>query len=291
MANPLTPTTITDKNGRVTTVHKKQDAGSSSKSLSMPAPSLAPSQSRTVAGTPLDAPTPMTEAEEVLFGAWRKEKARQANLNSRAVDACLAELDREAASIAWRILKTGKVNHFTLSNIIQSEQLQRHAFNKRGYDPRVLRSQLRLLERVSEEYPDIAGSAGVTLSEIIPGSMSGYGYAPKVEDRINVKSIDTKEELDAIAAVAAFIANAMNEDRYDQFKDDDFKCDGATVYSAMWMKNHRLKAYILEDVEALPSIIRYVNEHDVGISAKDTREIIQYVAESRELGALNDGWL
>ena len=291
MGTPLTPTTVTDKNGRVTTVHKRQDAHGSSKPLSVPAPALAPKSVSSAAAKPLTPPVSITEEQSEEVRAWQHRMLNKSIYNTKAKAACMKPLDPESEALVWRVIKAGRVHEEALASIINRNQLQRHMFKGSDAPLAELRASLRVAERVGELAPSVADISGSDLGMIVYQAMRGYGYSPKEENRSQVRHLATEEELAAVAAVTIFLANADNGKQEKQFKQGDYRDADGRTNSGMWMTNHSLKAYIVENPESIHRVLDYMNTRSVGKSIKDTRAIIQYVEESKELGALDQGWL
>lgn len=291
MATPLTPTTVTDKNGRVTTVHKRQDAHGSSKALSVPAPTLATKPSHAAAGTPLKPPAPLTEAQSQEFRAWQREIVETYGYNERAKADSVRPLDPESEALAWRVLKSGRVTPSAIFQMVSSSQLDKFMFRHKDYTPTELRAKLLVAERVGEINPAVADIAGNAISVHIDNCVDGYGYSTVEEKRTSLREINTEEELAVVAAVTTFLVYAGNEGLANQHKHGDFKDPEGRRNTGTWMTNHRLKAFLQENPQEVNRVIEYMGSRDVGITAKETRQIIQYVQESKELGVLDQGWL
>lgn len=291
MATSLTPTTVTDKNGRVTTVHKRQDAHGPSKPLSVPAPTLAPQPSRSTAGTPLTTPPPLTEDQQEEFRAWQREIVQSYGYNKRAQVDAARPLDPESEALAWRVLKSGRVNPQAVASLVNESQLDRYMFRHRDHNPSELQAKLRVAERVGEINPAVSDLADRGFGVRIGQCVDGYGYSPSEMNRTSLREITTEEELAAVAAVSAFVVYATNEGLTGQLKEGEYKDSEGRRNNGTWMTNHRLKAFLQENPDDVNRVIEYVGSRSVGTTAKETREIIQYVQESKELGVLDQGWL
>lgn len=291
MTTPLTPTTVTDKNGRVTTVHKRHDAHGSSKPLSVPAPTLAPQAPRSTAGTPLTPAPPLTEAQHKEFRAWQREVVQSFGYNERAMTNAARPLDPESEALAWRVLKSGRVNPQAVASLVNDSQLDKYMFRHNDHTPTELQAKLRVAERVGEINPAVADIAGRGLGVRIDNCVNGYGYSTAEANCTSLREINTEEELTKVAAVATFLVYTMNEGLGNQQKQGEYKDAEGRRTSGTWMRNHRLKAFLTENPDEVNRVIEYVGSREVGITVKDTRDIIQYVNESKELGVMDQGWL
>src|SRR5687767_12509029 len=103
MKNNLAPVTVTDKNGRVTTVHKRLEGRqSASNTLKVPAPALTPQKPVSEQPrTPLAPVEMMTDDEAKVFSEWHNAMLDKSHYNDRAKAACRKPLGPETCSLAW----------------------------------------------------------------------------------------------------------------------------------------------------------------------------------------------
>lgn len=257
----------------------------------MPAPSIAPKTVSSTAGTPLKPTLPITEAQREEFRAWQQEVVEGYGYNKRAKADAARPLDPESEALAWRVLKSGRVSPWAVAELVNDNQLEKFMFRHKDHTPTELRAKLLVAERVGEINPAISDLAGRALGVYIDNCVDGYGYSPAEENRTSLREINTEEELAAVAAVTTFLVHAKNEGIANQQKDGDYKDSQGRRNTGTWMTNHRLKAFLKENPDEVNRVIEYMGSRYVGITAKDTRDIIQYVHESKELGALDQGWL
>jgi hypothetical protein len=239
----------------------------------------------------LTPPAPITEAQREEFRAWQREIVGNYGYNKRAQVDAARPLDPESEALAWRVLKSGRVNPQAVASLVNESQLERYMFRHKDHNPAELQAKLRVAERVGEINPAVADIAGRGLGVRIDNCVNGYGYSPAEANRMSLREITTEEELNKVAAVATFLLFAVNEGLENQQKQGEYKGTEGRRVSGTWMTNHRLKAFIQENPDEVNRVIEYVGSRSVGITAKETREIIQYVRESKELGALDQGWL
>jgi hypothetical protein len=211
--------------------------------------------------------------------------------NKRAKADSARPLDPESEALAWRVLKSGRVNQSAVFSLISESQLDKFMFGHKDHTPTELQAKLRVAERVGEINPAVADIAGRGLGVRIDHCVDGYGYSPAEVNRTSLREINTEEELAAVAAVATFVVYAVNEGLANQHKEGEYKDAEGRRNNGTWMTNHRLKAFLQENPDEVNRVIEYIESREVGITVKDTRAIIQYVHESKELGVLDQGWL
>jgi hypothetical protein len=175
--------------------------------------------------------------------------------------------------------------------LVNDSQLEKFMFRLNDHTPTELQAKLRVAERVGEINPAVADIAGRALGVRIDNCVDGYGYSTVEENRTSLREINTEEELAVVAAVTTFLVYTINEGLANQQKQGDYKDSEGRRNSGMWMTNHRLKAFLQENPDEVNRVIEYMGSRSVGTTAKETREIIQYVRESKELGVLDQGWL
>ena len=298
MANPLVPTAVTDKNGRITTVHKRLDASqSASKTMKVPAPVLSPvSVSSAPQRTLLTPPETLTPEESQEFDAWYREALVSSQYNERATKLYVDNVDPEPKAIAWRLIQDGIVNPRAVMSMLNDSKKGYLAI--RSIDPEikkvktgVLVASLLVAERMSQEYPNEVREDGPNISRLISRAIKGYAYSTKIDDRHMVTGVATEEELASLTAVTTFLFHADANNHDNQQKWGNFKDSELQQVEGLWIANRRLDAFLRENPSQTPRVIEYMNTREMGTSAKDFKALVAYLQESEDFGVLEDGWL
>jgi hypothetical protein len=165
-------------------------------------------------------------------------------------------------------------------------------FNDKSYPARILRTKMLVLERIRDETPaafDIANEAD--LAYTVHQSLRGYCYHKNAEDRLQVYSIATEEELASLAAVTAFLHYAIKNGYTNQYKHGDFKDAQDERVTGTRMTSRKLKEFLVGRPEDLHRVIDYMSARDTTLSVKDAKALIKHLRESEDLGAMDQGWL
>jgi hypothetical protein len=295
MNSKLTATQIVDKNGRTTTVHKRAEMNASSKPQKVPAPAVVKqAATHTATHTLLAKPALLTAAQRKEFRRW------YLTFTESNYEELPTEIDPEVQALAWHVTHNGRADHTVVAKIldahVQSIFIQEYAPAIMRLHSHVISSPitkveayLRVAERVGTE--DAEAGADPKLPHYITSVMDSYCYRPKEEDRIQTLSIDTEEELASLTAITLFLRNADLSQLHNQYRIGDFADSLGNLVNGRRMINRSLDTYLRENPDEVHAINEYMNNRTPGTTVKDTKQIIQHVAEIKEHGALGQGWL
>ena len=289
MKNNLAPVTVTDKNGRVTTVHKRLEGRqSASNPLKVPAPALTTQKPTSEQPRTLLAPVEMMTADEAkLFSEWHETMLEKSHYNDRAKAACRKPLEPEICSLAWNAVNSG-VSKAVVMSLINEHQITNHMFRQLDNPVTLLQGQLRMAERIAQLDPEMASSPALTTT--IEHAVNGYNYSSKQELRVSITSIDTQEELDSITAVTMFVFNAVRNEHSDQYRQSEFKDSEGRQVMGSRIVNRSLDTFLRQNPHEVNKVISYANSRRLGATVKDTAALVQYLKDN-EAPALNEGWL
>lgn len=298
MANPLVPTAVTDKNGRITTVHKRLEAPqSASKTRKVPAPVLSPERAPSAPQrTPLTPPEPLTPEETAKFNNWYRERLAEVQFNTRAVNGYVDILSPESKALAARILAHGAVEKKVLVSILTGSH-RSFVVNQKFHHPdvqkmhRVLNTSLRVVEKLAHDDPKVMDGLGASGAVMIKKALDGYGHSKTIDERVPFMSAETQEELASIAAVTTCIAHAFTNGNSHQYRVGKFRDADYQQAEGVWLTNRHLDAFLRENPGQTPRVIEYMNTREMGTSAKDFKALVAYLQESEDFGVLEDGWL
>ena len=295
----LTPTQVTDVNGRVTTVHKRLDAAQKpSKGAGVPAPSLAPTApSSAHTATPITLPEPLSEEQLSEFYKWQQPFQSQVRYRSEVMAVMDKPFDGPTQALAWKIISEGSVPHSTVFQIIskyhsrrQSQLAKMFGFHQKELLDS-LRNRLLLAERVAQKVPQDASSEYWFNESFISKAMEGYHYKPKEEDRKLPQPIASDEELESIATVTSFLLKARIAGNIDQFREKNFRTANGKQAEGIYLANKSLDAYLRGAPDDAPRAIDYAVTRNIGNTMKDTKQLMTYLKDTEDAVAINEGWL
>lgn len=299
MSSHLTPTTVTDINGRVTTVHKRLDARQSvQKKTKVPAPALKPeTPARAASVTPLVMPEPLTESQLKEFYEWQAPHAESLKFRKEVKDVMLKPFDGPTQALAWRIITERSVPEDTVVSLLTKYHSRRQTQLAKmfGYKQetllRRLRNQLLLAEKLGTEHHEDAHTKGWLHETFLSKAEEGYCYKPKLEDRHSPEPIKTEEELASLTAVSAFLLRARVSGNTDQYRETEYGNSEGEKVGAVYMANRSLDAFLRENPHEVHRVLTHVGERGIGNTVKDTKKLVAWLAETEDATALSDGWL
>jgi len=303
MTGKIVPTVVTDRNGRVTTVHKRQDARrSASRSLSA-VPTISatsPVKSRSV--TPLVMPSPLSEDEAREFlrqnerllsnvpfdGYANSHEVIQTMLNGVTQAQIKGMLEQGAITIAAldrllveyrRDIKSQYKNKSHITKSLSEDHLQ---------------TALLVAEGIAKEHPTLIPRDGVDFANYLRSIINGNAYRSKMVERLPFDKPETVEEIRAMTAIAAVTLYDFKHNSYGGYyvKRSVFKDRaGIEVVDGRYLKNRSLDTFLRENPEEVSRVLDYLDSRLLGNTAKDTADLVRYLRESEELGAVSEGWL
>lgn len=300
MAPILTPTQITDKNGKSTTVHKRLDAPQSAPKMSkVPAPSIAPNVAGSTASrTPLVMPEPLDETQHQAFLEWQHSELDSMRYRVEVKNTFRQRFDPQVEALAWRLVKGGKVPGETVAKFLGTFHARRTpAFAKSfGYAQddvlSDLTSSLLLAERLGTEYPEVVNDGSApNLATAVGQALDGYNYSPKPDERAPVGTISSEEELASIAAITGYILEAQRRQEFDQYKNTSFVNTRGKKVTGLILSNRSLNAFLRENPHEVHRAIAYAAERGMGNTVKDTKNLIQHLHDTEGADAIAEGWL
>jgi hypothetical protein len=303
MADNLIPTVITDKNGRVTTVRKRQDAGTKgSKALGGATPSIArEAPADRHAATPLVPPRPLTKDEVAKFDDKYFEVLSNTALDGGPTsrDVFIYQLDGVSQAQVREALDEGAVSVASLDRLLfqYREAIRTHSV----FSPRMpkeeavskLQTSLLLARKLGREFPALTPSDGAVQGVLINDAIIGYSYSAKVADRPAYTDVSTEEELESLTAVTALMLEGYRQLGYGSsfFKGAVFEVSNGEDREGRFLINRTLDKFLRENPHEAHRVIAYAKDRDIGTTAKDTAKVIRHLQETEELGAVSDGWL
>lgn len=274
--NNLVPTQITDRNGKLTTVHKKAQTASSSKSrIPAPSPVAAP---QSVTGTPLSFPEPLNHQEQQgWIDKFLDDNPRMSR--SRRRDA-LTMLSGQEAALIKEIISRGSMDNQSISHIIEKFEHTRHSCVN------------RLL--MAEKFKDEANSKehfGPRMRYFDAVCSATDGLMRNMPDGAKSKMFTTEEELASAGAVVEFLMDEELRGTHGLYRYIDSE-NGQSSVNALYIKNKHLDRLIRERPEDIRAIISYVRERGMHASNKGPVEALRkYLDETAEASAVGGGWL
>lgn len=295
MKNNLVPTSIMDKNGKQTTVHKRASASQPSSKLAgvVPAPPVA---EKTI-GTPLPVVHRLSSGEvEEFVASYSSGRIRRGGkqVDTAAVFKSLSGLTQ---GLLWRVRQAGAIADPDIEAAL--DQLQSRVWhrwsatrNPEKVAEENFRAYLLVAERLHRTYPELMKSIGygsaTDLSKVVE-----YRDHKKGRVLLSAKEMTTEEEVTPVAAVAAYALVCMyrNSDFYEtkhlmlrEYPDEE----GRYIESLM-ISNKALDAYVRENPEMAVRLAEFVVDRGLGDSNKDAKFAIEHF--SLDAPALSSGHL
>lgn len=302
--NELIPTVITDKNGRVTTVRKRQDAiRSASRSLLGAVPTVSaasPVKARSV--TPLVMPSPLSEDEVGEF--LRQNQRFLSSIPFDGGETSHGVIKHMLNSVTQAqikgMLEQGTITVPALDRLlieyrrdIKSQYRTKNHITKSGSEER-LQTALLLAEGIAKEHPTLIPSEGIDFANYLRSIVNGNGYRTKMVERQPFSMPETVEEIKEMTAIAALTLYDFKHNSYGGYytKRSVFKDRaGIEVVDARYLQSRSLDAFLRENPQEVNRVLDYLNGRVLGHTVKDTASLVRYLSESEELGAVSDGWL
>jgi hypothetical protein len=276
----LQPVTIVDKNGRTTTVHRR-DATKSSVGTGLPSPKLSPQNG--TQGTPLE-PIPLTTASQtkVIIAEFEKGEVYW-NLDAKSLSTNLSRKDK---GLIYRMLKNPDIDSELVKMLVS------YALWNEGTKSEEISSALLIAEKIISNGDTVISSEwGVStfLETVIGIDQRGAGGYLRP-----VKEIETQEELAGKAAVTTFTLTAWNE-----FPDDgSVTAKGSKKFNFRWKRdfrfvaNRHLESLLMERPEKRYTITEYVRKRGMHPANKKPVDALRsYLDEGAEATAVSSGWL
>lgn len=302
--NELIPTVITDKNGRVTTVRKRQDARrSASRSLSGAVPTIsATTPVKARSATPLVMPSPLSEEEAREFLHQNERFLSNVPFDGLATSHQVIKnmLDGVTQAQIKGMLEQGTITIPALDRLLieYRRDIKSQYKNKSHITTSVARDHLQtallLAEGVAKEHPTLTPSEGVDFANYLRSIVSGNGYRTKMAERLPFEMPETVEEVKEMTAIAALTLYDFKHNSYSGYyaKRSVFKNRaGIEVVDARYLQSRSLDAFLRENPQEVNRVLDYLDNRLLGHTAKDTANLVRYLSESEELGPVSDGWL
>lgn len=275
--NPnLTPMTITDVNGKVTTVHKKL-AGVTAGAKRIPAPAMAQraAQKPVKTATPLTLP-PMLSREERDELLARLEAVP--NFWGTATSGMTDWVDDTGFALIKEYLDTDRITPMEIKHITGSARIQ-------GWGKTEVTNMLLLTDRIRKD-PSIDDQARGWLNSVahsLPYNTEWKHSSP----------LRTEEDLASAAAVTTFVLRKLYE------RDSNLGLVKNVRQSRAWrtpeqlivVSNKHLDALIRERPQDLDRIINYVERNRMHSSNKKPVNVLRDFLDDDIVPALDDGWL
>lgn len=302
--NELIPTVITDKNGRVTTVRKRQEAArSASRSLAGAVPRItAASPVKALPATPLVMPAPLSDEEAQEFLRQNKRRLTDTPFDGgqNSYEVIRDMLNGTTQAQIKGMLEQGTISTPVLGRLlteyrrdIKSQQKTKLHITKSGSEDR-LQTALLLAEGVAKEHPTLIPDEGSYFSDYLRSIVNGSTYRTKMADRLPFEVPKTVEDVNAMTAIAAITLYDFKHNGFSGYyaKRTVFKDrSGVEVTDARYLQSRSLDAFLRENPHETRRVLDYLDNRLMGHTAKDTANLIRYLQESAELGAVSDGWL
>lgn len=295
----LIPTPIVDKNGKQTTVRKRVDT-LQKKALNAPAPSVAASAPVSVPiSTPLPEIQPLSDEEREVFANWQSMLMNNGHFREEIREIAKKPLPSSVEALAWRLTREGDaqetaVRFLTTYHTRRSSQFAKTFRHEQEFLFNTLRNSLLLVDRISKDEtgsPALKIGGPITYANMIDKSLNGYRYSPKMDEVPDLTPIMTEEELSSITAVTRFILDARDRKDYGSCREKEYKDSIGKKLTGIYMANRSLDAFLRENPHEIDRVLKYVQERRIGNTVKDTKALVKYLRESKEMGALDDGWL
>lgn len=293
------PTQVTDVNGRVTTVHKRLDAVQKPQNgRKVPAPTLAPTAAVSASTeTPIVMPDALTEKEYKAFYDWQRSFTSNSHYRNEVLAMFDEPFHAPTQALAWHIISSNSVPHKTVYGILGNYHAHRQSNLAKMFGHvqsdllNDLRNKLLLAERLCRKNsPDDVSEYWLT-DKFLTKAIEGYHYTPKEEDRGLPAPIATEEELESIAAVSSFLIRALSAGNVDQFKEKTYRGGNGKKVIGMYMANRSLDAYLRTAPEDADRAIEYAVTRKIGNTVKDTKQLMEYLRDTEDAVAINEGWL
>lgn len=295
----LSPSVITDVNGRVTTVHKRVDAPRSALNpMTVPAPAVSVNQP--VTRTLLTPPEAITEDESKSLMDWYKSEFSTMYPAASTVEMLTRPIDEETQALLWRVLQGGTVPKEAILWMTHQYQTNRHKHlvlrsgrqNEKQESLREhLRMCLRLVESVGREAPGYASDGGNSYATNISHVIYGSQYIQQKKDDSLPFLLETEEELVALTAVSLYLSDVNDRRSFKHRKIVRFQLPNNMSVDGQYMVNRTLEAFLKENPHEVHRVIEYGKSRDMGNAAKDTKGIIRHLRETKGMSALGEGWL
>lgn len=268
-----------DKNGRTTTVHRR-DATKSSVGTSLPSPKLSPQNG--IQGTPLQPIIFNTTSQtKQMLSAFSNGRTYY-NVNSSMVSSGLSKRDK---SITKRMLDNPDFDSEMVKKIVSYG-----LWNEPTY-PEEIAANLLIAEKII-----VAGNGGLlknavsTLYEIVIG-MDQRHNRPYLT---HPKAIQTEEELAGKAAIASFVLKAWIELPHDGsvYNVGNKQADFRWKRDFKIISNKHLQELLMERPEEQHRIMEYVRLRGMHpINKTPVKAMRAYLDEGAETSAVSSGWL
>lgn len=299
MTNDLVPTLIVDKNGKTTTVRKKPETGRSASLRVANVPPVLPSANAPtrLSATPLPSFGSITESE-LEHLADQHPAYTYYGRNS----ACALEiLQKCAPPETWALVKRF---HDGGGNPQFVEQ-QVHLFQRRltdwdgqrngaSYALLHLNSALLVADRIHRDFPDVEHWDPESQSRFVDHSLTGYIKEPAQSDCLRLKPFSTVEELDRITAHTAFVLNAekhhgglMGRSIENTMYPD---AEGISRFGTI-IPNRGVAQYLRQHPNEIRRVMRYMENNEYDNTEETAQNLVQFLDETAEVPALDDGWL
>lgn len=205
-------------------------------------------------------------------------------------------MDEEAMALAWRVGRAGTVQEGAAFNLLARYHQRRTPKVARAFKIsqekalKTLTTSLLLVEKIGQDNPQVQPDDIYAYTSRIEKVVDAYGYSPKVENRVALVPIETKEELASMAAVATFILDSANRNGA-QHTDTSFVCADGTKVNGSYIANRSLDAYLRENPRDVNKVLDYVADRKLGNTVKDTKALVDYLKDTEGNNAVNEGWL
>lgn len=280
----LQPTVITDVNGKVTTVHKRQERASTGRK-SIPGPALPKLDAVQPTGTVLPVHPMMSgeELQEFISNSGLPNFTFKGGLTTEKV---LSTLSPEDVSLLKHMVDSGRLTPKEAkltTTVITPHPKEAHTRNIMLVWSRLKASQHLLMRG------DSAGDA-----KLIAMAVDGLRFH-NAEGKGSLPPVTTEEELAGYTAVVEFVLlqQGMGGNKTDvgikstRMRSHDGESDGQTV-----VRNKHLEELIRNRPDSVGAIVQYVNERGMHDSAKrPVLALSAYLDDVQETPAISEGWL
>lgn len=296
MTNNLVPTPVVDKNGKLTTVHRKVSsvtANSSKLADAAPVPPVA----EKVIGTPLPVVHPLSSSEVEEFVAFFSNGRIRRGGKQVDTAAVFRSLSGVTQGLIWRVRQAGAIGDTDIE--LALDQLQGRVWQRWSATPNPekmaeenLRAYLLVAERLHCDYPELMKSIGQgtapDLSKVVE-----YRDHEKGRVLLAAKEMTTEEDVAPVAAVAAYALVCMyrNSDFYDteHLVMREYQDEEGRYIEGLMIANKGLDAYVRENPEMAVRVAEFVVDRGLGDSKKDAKFAIDHF--SLDAPALSSGHL
>jgi hypothetical protein len=305
MTNNLVPTPIVDKNGKRTTVHKKPAGSGPASKLSAATP-VRPAAEE-VSGTPLPVVHPLSPGEVLEFLAfftpvydgpgggygYVDPVIVSPSITGRAPDV-FRSLSGVSQGMLWRVRQAKVLDDLGITVALSRVRWKEQNFwddlsGSHVPAEELLRSTLRVAERVHADHPDLLAQfdAG-QVQHILEDAVGGYFATGALVCK--TRELSTVEEVAAVAGTAAYLLVCTTTfDRLKFMGSRSFNDPAGRTHSAMVPTNKTLGKYVSEHPEDAVRAAKFVVERNIGRSKADAQHVIDYLASSAP--AISEGYL